>query len=65
MAKPKMVKRELDQQIANLVATMDFTGQPLYPDVQAFGTGEDERIEDAVSTRNPCESGRFCMRRDL
>ena len=65
MAKPKMVKSELDQQIADLVATTAFTGQPLYPDVLEFGTVEDDQIEDAVSSRNPCERGPLCMRIDL
>jgi hypothetical protein len=60
----KMVKSELDQQIVYLVATPDFTGRPLYPDVLQF-MGDDEHIEDAVRPCAPCEKELFCWRRDV
>jgi hypothetical protein len=46
-----------------LLATLEtvFTGQPLYPDVLQFGTGEDRQIEDAVSSCNPCERELSCL----
>ena len=37
------------------LATIHKQSQLPYPDVLQFGTGEDRQLEDAVSSRNPCE----------